>query len=155
MATRRRRIRKSAPRRASQEERPFSDCREELVSMLASRGIDLERHIVTSRDKACLKIRETLACSTVPEGFVKWRIPVFLDCAGVNFYLSAAASEAKVASHSHTGPTIRFIIEGSVIFKGVEYTTGDWIYLPANRRYSFSAGPLGATSILGYCCCCA
>ena len=142
-------------KRSSVQDKPFRSCREEIVSLLAKNRLDLNRSVITSRDKFSQSVRRKLKIKKVPDGFVKWRLPFFLQCEGVNFYISSANPHTKVNTHSHDlGPTIRFILEGSIIFRKKEYTTGDWIYLPPGKEYSFQSGSLGASFILGYCCCC-
>lgn len=142
---------KSVPGR----DEPFSACREELLSILKKDGYDLDKDIITSRDKFSKKLRTMLHCDNALEGFSRSRLPFFFQGDGVNFYLSTGVPNTKVATHSHKhGPVVRFILEGSITFRKQELSTGDWIYLPAGKRYTFTTGTRGASFILGYECCC-
>jgi len=138
------------------KDEPFSACEKELLLALEAEGLDLDRDIITSRDKFSRKFSKMLTCDDPPEGFAKFRLPFFLRCEGVNFYMSSAVPGTKVPRHSHkNGPVVRFILEGTITYRKTEYSTGDWIYLPPRKAYAFQVGPRGASFILGYCCCCA
>jgi hypothetical protein len=136
-------------------DQPFSACRSTIVKLLAKNGLDLNRHIITSRDKSAKAFNKSLSIKSAPQGFTKSRLPFFMECEGVNFYISSAAPGVRVGTHSHEhGPVVRFVLEGSITFRNTEYSTGDWIYLPEGAKYSFEVGNRGASFILLYCCCC-
>lgn len=111
--------------------------------------------IVTSRDDAALKAMDTLAVDNVPEGFRKWQLPVYLDCAS-QMYISVGEPEVEVPRHAHEdGDGIRFIAGGSIIYEGKELSAGDWMFIPKGEPYSFEVGRFGAVMCYCYCCCCA
>lgn len=118
-------------------------------------GLKLEGRIITSRDKDVKKALKLLEVDNIPDGFQKWQLPVYLD-APSQLFISTAAANTKVPSHSHRdGDGIRFMISGSIIYKDVELTAGDWMFIPKGKSYSFKVGELGATMCYCYCCSCA
>jgi hypothetical protein len=118
-------------------------------------GIKLGRGILTSRDPDVLKITNLLKVDNIPDGFQKWQLPLSLERPS-QMYISAGASFTNVAEHSHNeGDGIRFIMSGSIFYKGQELTTGDWMFIPAGEPYSFEVGPFGTLMCYCYCCCCA
>jgi hypothetical protein len=118
-------------------------------------GVVLGDRIVTSRDPDMTKLRKSLAVTNVPNGFVKYQLPVSLDRAS-QMFITIAQPDAEAPSHAHeAGAGIRFIAGGSIIYNGQELTAGDWMYVPARKPYSFKVGPQGALMCYCYCCCCA
>jgi hypothetical protein len=118
-------------------------------------GIKLERGILTSRDPAVLKLTNLLKVDNIPDGFQKWQLPLSLDRPS-QLYMSAGAPFTKVAEHSHIdGDGIRFIMSGSIFYRGTELSAGDWMFIPAGEPYSFEVGPFGTLMCYCYCCCCA
>ena len=70
-------------------------------------------------------------------------------------FISVGAPGIKVPNHSHDeGAGIRFIMNGSITYKGKELTGGDWMYIPKGIEYEFEVGHLGVTMCYCYCCCC-
>ena len=67
-------------------------------------------------------------------------------------FISSAPPKAKVPSHAHDGPGVRFISSGSIKYKEQELTAGDWMYIPKGKAYSFEVGALGATMFYCYQC---
>jgi len=98
---------------------------------------------------------DILEVKNVPPGFKKWQLPVALRCES-QMFITFAPPNSKVPRHSHDeGPGIRFIMTGSILYKGKELTSGDWMYLPAGAEYEYQVGNLGAVMCYCYCCCCA
>jgi hypothetical protein len=117
-------------------------------------GLDTRR-VITSRDEGARAAQKLLAVTAIPGGFTKWQLPVYLS-APSQLFISVGAANVEVPEHSHDeGDGIRFIASGSIIYKGQELTVGDWMFVPAGERYSFTVGPFGATMCYCYCCCCA
>jgi hypothetical protein len=118
-------------------------------------GLNVDRGVVTSRDRQMPKALEALRVTNVPAGFQKWQLPVALRCES-QMFITVAQPGARAGNHSHKeGAGIRFIAGGSIVYKGKELTAGDWMYIPAGARYSFEVGPYGAIMCYCYCCCCA
>ena len=118
-------------------------------------GIKLERRILTSREPDVARLTKVLGVDNIPDGFHKWQLPVSLN-APSQLFISTAAPYAKVAPHSHReGDGIRFMVSGSITYKGQELTAGDWMFIPAGEEYSLEVGALGATMCYCYCCSCA
>jgi hypothetical protein len=115
----------------------------------------LEDRILTSRDDEVRKVTTLLQVDNVPDGVQKWQLPVHLG-APSQLFISTAAANTEVPEHSHRdGDGIRFIISGSINYKGTELTAGDWMFIPRGKTYSFEVGQLGATMCYCYCCSCA
>ena len=132
----------------------FEQGLERIEKAVKAEGLDTKK-IVTSRDAKASKLREVLMTKNVPGGFMKWQLPVALQCQS-QMFISVGAPNTKVPKHSHDdGPGLRFIGAGSILYNGKELTAGDWMYIPKGEPYSFEVGPLGATMFYCYCCCCA
>jgi hypothetical protein len=126
-------------------------CAKRVKDALQKVGFDIEKQIVTSRDREAVQLRKELATRNIPGGFSKWQLPI--DFARCFAFISVASAEVKVPEHSHDeGSGIRFIASGSIIFKGKELTAGDWMYIPKGAKYSFEVGPFGATLFYCYQC---
>lgn len=128
---------------------------ERVKESLKDVGIeDIDRAIFTSKDATELGLDRTLQVKNIPDGFVKWQIPIVLDRA--QMFISSAAPGSKVPAHVHSeGAGVRFIMSGSINYEGQELKEGDWMYIPAEMPYSFDVGPLGALMCYCYACCCA
>ena len=113
------------------------------------------KKIITSKDPAAAKAMEILRVTNVPDGFQKWQLPVYLNKPS-QLYLTAAAPGAHAPEHSHDeGDGVRFIVSGSIEYQGKELTAGDWMFIPAGQKYTFTTGRLGAVMCYCYCCSCA
>ena len=130
-------------------------CLAEIRKIQTNHQIDISK-IITSRDITCREIAYSiLKVDNVPEGFTKTMLPVFFESA-TTMYISSGAPNVQAPEHSHDeGDGIRFMISGSINFGDTELTAGDWMYIPAGKKYSFSVGPQGATMCYCYSCCCA
>jgi hypothetical protein len=114
-----------------------------------------ENTIITSRDEGADKLREALRVKNIPPGFSKWQLPLYFD-KPTHLFISVAAPGSVTPEHSHDeGSGLRFIASGSINYKGKELNAGDWMFIPAGAKYSFTTGPLGATMFYCYACCCA
>jgi hypothetical protein len=128
----------------------LADCRQRIETALGKIHFDTARQIFTSRDKAAEALTRLLKTTNVPAGFLKWQLPVWLDMSMM--FISVAPPNVSVPEHSHDGPGIRFIASGSIRYKGKELTAGDWMYIPAGKRYRFEVGSLGAHMFYCYSC---
>jgi quercetin dioxygenase-like cupin family protein len=118
-------------------------------------GLTVSGGIVTSRDEGARRAQELLTVTEVPGGFTKVQLPVHL-AEPSQLFITVAAPNAEAPEHSHDeGDGFRFIASGSIVYRGMELTAGDWMFVPAGARYSFKAGPFGALICYCYCCCCA
>ncbi len=126
-------------------------CAKRVKDALQKISFDMEKQVVTSRDKEGVQLRKELATRNIPDGFSKWQLP--LDFARCFMFVSVASPDVKVPEHSHAeGSGIRFIASGSIVYKGKELTAGDWMYIPKGAKYSFEVGPFGATMFYCYQC---
>jgi hypothetical protein len=135
--------------------RSLHACVELIENATKEYGFDKNREIVTSKDDLMLTLREKLKTKNVPDGFTKWQLPVFFETP-TQLFISVGSPNVKVPPHSHEeGPGIRFIATGSIIYAGKELTSGDWMYIPKGKPYSFDVGPYGVSMFYCYSCCCA
>lgn len=133
----------------------FDEGLERLNRAAKKVGVDLKGRIITSKDKEISELMRLLQVGNVPEGVLKWQLPVYLN-APSQLFISTVGAETKVPEHFHRdGDGIRFLISGSIIYKNVELTAGDWMFIPAKASYSFEVGRFGATMCYCYCCSCA
>ena len=117
--------------------------------------LDQTSEIVTSRDTRAAKAQSLLKVDNIPDGFVKWQLPVYLEKPS-QLFITVAPPDADVPEHSHDeGDGIRFISAGSINYNGQELTAGDWMFIPKGKTYSFKVGTFGAMMCYCYCCCCA
>lgn len=117
-------------------------------------GFDYSRQITTSQDKEAKSAVDGLKFPYVPDGFTKFQLPFALN-SPTQMFISVGAPGTKVPEHSHDeGDGVRFIVNGSIKYNGKELKTGDWMYVPKGKKYSFEVGPLGATFFYCYECCC-
>jgi hypothetical protein len=86
-------------------------------------------------------MRNELAVGNLPEGFDMWQLPVALNRSLA--FISVARPNVRMPEHKHRGPVFRFIVGGSIRYREVELTVGDWMYIPEGNFYSFEVGPLG------------
>jgi hypothetical protein len=127
----------------------FEDGVKRVEAALKKVGLDMDKQIMTSRDTKVIAATELLTVPHVPEGFVKWQLPIVLKQPS-QLYLSTSEPNVEVPAHSHDeGPGVRFIISGSIQYGGKELTAGE------GTSYSFKVGPHGVTMGYCYCCCCA
>jgi len=132
----------------------FDDGLRRIEEAVKRAGVDAQT-ILTSRDETVSEALELLRVENVPDGFVKWQLPVALRCES-QLFVTAAEPGISVPRHSHDeGDGVRFIAGGSIVYEGQELTAGDWMYIPAGREYSFEVGRYGALMCYCYCCCCA
>ncbi|HYE78861.1 MAG TPA: cupin domain-containing protein [bacterium] len=133
----------------------FEQGLDRITAAVKKSGTKIGRGIVTSRDPGMSKLRGLLQIGNVPDGFMKWQLPVALRCESQLFF-TVAQPGAKSPKHAHKeGTGIRFIASGSILYNGQELTAGDWMYIPAGTAYSFETGPAGASMFYCYCCSCA
>lgn len=120
-----------------------------------SAKFDPRSRITTSRDPAARAATDKLLVTNIPSGFKKLQLPLYFSCS-TQLYVSIGAPDTEVPEHSHDeGDGLRYIVSGSVIYKGQELTGGDWMFIPAGKPYSLKVGPQGATMFYCYCCSCA
>lgn len=133
----------------------FSVCLARLKRAAKASGIDQSKGIITSKDKAAIKAMGSLKVKNIPDGFTKWQLPVYMDGPS-QMFVTVGAPGTKVPKHAHEeGDGIRFIAGGSILFEGKELSAGDWMFIPAGKKYSFEVGRYGAIMCYCYQCCCA
>lgn len=133
----------------------MAQCLEILKEANKKAGFDPKAGISTSRDPKVRLAAEALRVTNIPSGFKKYQLPVHMDQSCM-MYLSIGAPDTVVPEHSHDeGDGFRFIVSGSIKYKDQELTSGDWMHIPARKKYSFQVGPHGVTMFYCYQCCCA
>ena len=131
----------------------FAEGAVRVQGVLRKLGIDTSKKVMTSRDPEAAQLRKLLPVTNVPQGFEKHQLPFVLSDS--QLFITHAPAGAKVAEHSHDeGDGIRFIAKGSVLYKGIELTEGDWMFIPKSVKYSIDIGARGAIMCYCYCCCC-
>jgi hypothetical protein len=132
----------------------FEDGVKRVHAALKKANLDMDKAIVTSRDRAAIEATKLLTVNNVPKGFIKWQLPIVLQPS--QLFISVGSPNVEVKEHSHDdGAGVRFIISGTIQHNGQELVAGDWMYIPKGAKYSFKVGPHGATMGYCYCCCCA
>jgi hypothetical protein len=132
----------------------FDEGLERIRTAVDRVGLDTRR-IVTSKDQQANEAVDLLTVSAIPGGFRKWQLPVYLDSPS-QLFITVAEPGVEVPEHAHEeGDGIRFIVGGSIEYKGQELSSGDWMFIPKGEPYSFRVGRLGALMCYCYCCCCA
>lgn len=125
-----------------------------VEGVVAKHRLPTATKVLTSKDKAVVESLHDLSVTNVPKGFTKTQLPFVFQQS--QFFVSRAEAGAKVAEHAHDGgDAIRFVLDGSITYQGVELKAGDWMFIPKGVPYAIDIGRLGAT--MGYCyqCCCA
>lgn len=118
-------------------------------------GLDISKGILTSKDAGVINAVKALKVSNIPNGFEKYQLPIVFQDA-TQTYLSFGAAGTSVPMHSHDeGPGLRVIIFGSIVYKDVELTAGDWMYIPAGMKYALDVGSMGVGMFYCYQCSCA
>ena len=126
------------------QELSFEQGSEHIRAALRKANVDIENAIITSRDPWAAQMREELRMSGQPSGVEMWLLPVVLNRSLL--FVQVLAPNAEVPEHEHVrGAVFRLVISGSIRYKGIELTAGDWMYVPRGQSYSFSAGSAGAT----------
>lgn len=133
----------------------FKEGVERLTAAAEKIGFDWQTRITTSRDPNAKSAVSLLRVANVPAGFTKFQLPVFMRQPS-QLFVSVGVPDTDVPEHSHDeGDGFRYIVAGSIIYDGKELAAGDWMYIPARKRYAFKVGPYGATMLYCYECCCA
>lgn len=132
---------------------PFQACITRIERAIKAARLKTEGRIITSKDQGIPEVMErALRVTNVPKGFVKCQLPLYIK-QPTHLFLSVAEPNAKAPLHSHKdGDGIRFIAGGSIRYKGKELSAGDWMYIPADAKYSFETGPVGAVMFYCYSC---
>lgn len=96
------------------------------------------KQILTSRDENMDLVRHELRRERMPAGWFSWQIPAYLRTKLTHFFIQTALPGAILPAHAHNAPQFRIILSGGVIYKGVEFLSGDWIFTPPGESYSLS-----------------
>jgi hypothetical protein len=112
------------------------------------------KRIVTSREPGMKGIEESLRRPNMPEGILKWQLPIIISEGRPSFlFITFCAPNIHVPKHMHPDEAIiRVIMSGSINIEGVELTEGDWVYVPNTVPYSYTAGHVGAVIFHIYNC---
>ncbi|MEW7847260.1 hypothetical protein AB2N08_01045 [Massilia aurea] len=65
-------------------------------------------------------------------------------------WISTLTPNTVIPSHSHTMEKLgdmKVVISGSIFHDDEELTAGDWLWIPAGEKYTFTVGSKGATTI--------
>lgn len=114
-------------------------------------GLDITKEIFTSRDEAVVSMLERLKINVMPLGFEQYQLPILMPSKDTMYFITIGKPNALFPTHQHSRDDgFRVIISGSIIYKGLELNSGDWIYVPQGASYSFKVGPSGCTIFHGY-----
>jgi hypothetical protein len=133
----------------------LAEGKKRTLDLMKKHKVDLAA-IITSQDTNMKALQKELVVGDngIPKGFVKWQLPLFFPDGCLN-YFSYGAPNAEVGEHSHDeGQQLRVIMNGSISYKGNVLAQGDWMYVPAGKKYSFTVGPQGVGMFYCYACCC-
>lgn len=118
---------------------------------LKDAGIEVKDRVITSRDPGMNDVRYALHRPNMPPGILSWQLPIILDDPTFVF-MTVAGPGAVVPSHSHKRDLFRIVISGSIILDDVELKAGDWMFVPKDTKYSYTAAlNPGATTMHAYC----
>lgn len=108
---------------------------------LAEFGFSTRRdQILTSRDPKMNLVIKKLTRTGLPPGWRGYQIPVFLLKNPPTFFFYQRAKPGSVLPlHSHAVDQIRIVIAGSLTFNRRKLKAGDWMFIPANLKYSLRA----------------
>ena len=131
---------------------PGMDRIKEALGALESRGIDTKNRVITSRDPGMDEVRYLLRRPGMPPGIESWQLPVVLENCPIFAFLTVAQPGAVVPIHSHKRDLFRIVLSGAIITNGIELKTGDWMFVPKNVDYGYSAtlNP-GHGAIIAHC----
>jgi hypothetical protein len=120
---------------------------DEIDGILREHGLSLNQ-VVTSRSPRMDEVRYAMRRRNQPDGWLSWQLPAYLKSKTSTFFLSSGAPGAILPGHAHEFGQFRIVLSGGVIFNGVELRSGDWMFIPANEKYSLTAStnPGGATT---------
>jgi hypothetical protein len=133
--------------------REISHCEAVVNGALALAGAD-SGGFLTSRDQFSNRLRDLLRTTNIPddEQFEKWQLPFIIGDSA--WFITVAKPSAVTPAHRHTqGPGVRVILSGALTFNGEEYHSGDWLYVPKDMQYEYTAGALGVIVLSCYQCC--
>jgi hypothetical protein len=115
-------------------------------SALEKHGITIGSEIITSRDPGLQPLWQELRRDTMPQGFDQWQLPIILGGGDrpVMSFITFGTPHAVVPEHRHRDDCLfRIVLAGSIFYKDIELTMGDWMYVPTGMSYSFKAGRIG------------
>ncbi len=131
----------------------FEEGAKRVQAFLKEVCVDTSEQIMTSRDEIAVKLQRAMTVRNIPDGFEKWQLPFVME--PTQLFITRALPGAKANRHAHEeGDGIRFIVQGSIVYRGQELSAGDWMFIPAGKDYEFEAGPHGALMCYCYACCC-
>ncbi len=126
--------------------------------------------ILHSRLPEIDQARHELKVEGLPEGWQSWVLPAYLDhetpvkparrgqkattrrSKATFFVLQVARPGAVLPTHQHKVPQLRIVLSGGLLYNGTELRCGDWLYTPADAKYSLSvATNPGEHCLMLYC----
>jgi hypothetical protein len=109
------------------------------------------KKIVTSRDPSVVAMLDALETKAMPSGFIQHQLPILLPGDGAMYFITRGQANAKFPKHSHDRDDgLRVILDGSLIYDGVELFAGDWFYVPRGCAYEFQVGKNGCSVFHAY-----
>jgi mannose-6-phosphate isomerase-like protein (cupin superfamily) len=118
---------------------------ERIKKALEKFDIDTKDRVTTSRDDRMDLVRNELRRPKSPPGISSWQLPVIKG--DLDIFLTVVQPGAVVPLHSHKRDLFRVVLSGSIYTEGKELKSGDWMFVPAGTRYSYSA-PFNPGAIL-------
>jgi len=108
---------------------------------LRPHGHDIGQRVLTSKDSDMEDILNRLNRNDgMPPGFQQWQLPVGIgDNRTVLAFMTDADAGAVLPTHSHDADIFRMVVSGSLQYNGVWLSAGDWMFIPKNTRYQYTA----------------
>jgi quercetin dioxygenase-like cupin family protein len=112
--------------------------------------IDPEREteIVSSKSYMGGRWAEATKLKDEVAGVSKQLIPIDMSIFTARV-VTTVAPGTHLPRHSHDGCLLRYVASGSLKLNGVDYATGDWIFVPAGADYEIETAE-GYTAVLDY-----
>jgi quercetin dioxygenase-like cupin family protein len=102
---------------------------------------DIGDRVLTSQDNDMQGILNDLSRTAgMPPGFQQWQLPLGVgDNHTVLAFMTEADAGAVLPEHSHAADLFRVVVSGSLQYNGVVLSAGDWMFIPKNTRYQYTA----------------
>lgn len=116
-----------------------------LELVLGALGGGSIREVVSSKDPRLARFAGELG--RLAEEARRWE-PPFSGDEDLLTSVTVAGPEADIGPTMHLdGDAVRFVLSGSVLFRGKELGPGDWLLIPAGKGYRLRVGYRGVISL--------
>ena len=115
-------------------------------------GLSVTDSVITSRDGLVRDSKQLLEIRSMPQGFDKHQLPIFIsNNVSTMFFITAGQPGATFPTHKHSKDTgLHIIVSGSIELNQTMLEVGDWFYVPCGCNYSFHVGNTGCTILHAY-----